>query len=1059
MDILDALGRHLPSSFGARTLEAGRAIRSDGAVLDLWIDDAHGGTAQGGGLVQGTTAAPYEVGFSLEQSGAAASIDTLCTCPVSFQCKHGAAVALVLAAAREETRAARRTWRDEVDDLSRGLLGTDPGEIRPGVGLEFSTIPEVAAADGAPERIVLRPMRPGARGGWAKSGLGWSEIPLARVRRSYDPDQLAVLERLLDALRGHGHWRDGTDPVLDQFGPHLVPLLRDALAVGVTMLTSAGVPAIRLMDGPVSLGLDLVQAGREAAVTPILRDSHTGRQWTSADALIYGNPASVVTLHDPDGVTIAELRPRLDAEGRRAFARAPITLPASEVPELLTAVTPLRRSIAVLSSDATVPITDAPQATLRGTIRWRDAADADVDWTWRYGLHDAIDLDDDTDSPVRDRVAERAILARMSPAPEAARYRVAGPHALRLARECVPAWTKLEGVEIEQSDPPVLRETDAEPRILFRPATDTAEQTDEGTDWLDLFVVVEVDGEAVPLAAIVEAITLESDHVLLPSGLLLRTDHPVFGRLIEVVRAAAQLHDQRGDRVRVNRDDAGTLAAAADLGEVEGPAREWVARARSLRDLVSLPDVEPAGLTSTLRPYQRDGVRWLTFLCEQGLGGILADDMGLGKTLQVLALIAHARERRAGAPFLVVAPTSVVSNWARESRVHTPGLTVRAVTSTASRRSESLEQLAAGADVVVTSYTLLRLDQEEYTRAPWGGLVFDEAQQLKNHRSKVHTAALELRAPFKLAVTGTPFENRLVELWSLLAIVAPGLYPRERTFRDHVVIPVEKQGDKAALSRLHQRIRPFMLRRTKELVAPDLPPKQEQVITVDLTPAHRRIYETHLNRERQRVLGLVEDFSENQVAVLAALTKLRQLALDPALIDPAHHDVPAAKIDVLADRIAECVAEGHRALVFSSFTGFLTRVRQRLEADGVACAYLDGATRDRAEVIESFHRGEAEAFLISLKAGGTGLTLTEADYVFVLDPWWNPAAEAQAVDRAHRIGQQQTVMVYRLVAADTVEEKVMALKERKARLFAQVVDGEGGLATGLTADDVRELFS
>ena len=336
--------------------------------------------------------------------------------------------------------------------------------------------------------------------------------------------------------------------------------------------------------------------------------------------------------------------------------------------------------------------------------------------------------------------------------------------------------------------------------------------------------------------------------------------------------------------------------------------------------------------------------------------------------------------------------------------------------------------------------------------------MLDEAQQVKNHQGKTYAAARAVDADFRLAVTGTPFENRLMELWSLLSITAPGLYPVPRRFRDMVVGPVEKDGDQAALDRFRRRIRPFLLRRTKELVAADLPPKQEQVLEVDLEPRHRKIYDTHLAKERQKILGLVEDFDRNRVAIFSALTKLRQLALDPALVDPDHDHVGSAKVSLLAEQLAEVTAEGHQALVFSTFTSFLARVRERLDADGIPTVQLDGSTRDREAVIEAFRRAEAPVFLISLKAGGVGLTLTEADYVYVLDPWWNPAAEAQAVDRAHRIGQDKHVHVYRLVATDTIEEKVMALKARKAELFARVIDGGGASAHGISADDIRGLF-
>jgi SNF2 family DNA or RNA helicase len=312
--------------------------------------------------------------------------------------------------------------------------------------------------------------------------------------------------------------------------------------------------------------------------------------------------------------------------------------------------------------------------------------------------------------------------------------------------------------------------------------------------------------------------------------------------------------------------------------------------------------------------------------------------------------------------------------------------------------------------------------------------------------------------PFRLALTGTPLENHLMELWSLLSIVAPGLYPWPQRFLEVVANPVERLGDDDVLDRFRRRIKPFLLRRTKETVAADLPPKQEQVLDVALTPRHRTIYDTHLQRERQTVLGLVDDFDKHRIAIFRSLTRLRQLSLDPALVDEAYDAVGSAKVDVLVDHLLELAEEGHRALVFSQFTSFLTRVRERLDREGIASSYLDGRTRRRAEVVRGFRSGDDPVFLISLKAGGVGLTLTEADYVFVLDPWWNPAVEAQAVDRTHRIGQQRPVNVYRLVATDTVEEKVMALKARKAALFAKVVDGDALMAAPLGADDVRELF-
>ena len=561
----------------------------------------------------------------------------------------------------------------------------------------------------------------------------------------------------------------------------------------------------------------------------------------------------------------------------------------------------------------------------------------------------------------------------------------------------------------------------------------------------------------IPLADVLSALTLGESHVMGPGGLMVATDRAEFHRLAELVEAAAEI--RQGDRggLQVAARDLGMWNDLAELGVVDEQAAQWVRAAQALVGHETLPEVDPVGLTTTLRSYQWEGVRWLVHLWSLGLGGFLADDMGLGKTLQTLALISHARAQGSG-PFLVVAPTSVMTAWAGEAARHAPDLDVRVIEASHTRRGTALAEEVAGADLVVTSYTLLRLEADDYARLTWGGVVLDEAQAIKNHQSKTYQAVRHLDAPFRLAVTGTPFENRLLELWALLSVVGPGLYPSSKQFVEVVVRPVERTGDEAALARFRSRVRPFVLRRTKEVVAADLPAKQEQVLEVALHPKHQKLYDTWLQRERQSILGLVDDFDRNRVAIFSALTRLRQLSLDAALVDEEHETLGSAKLDVLVEHLVELAAEGHRELVFSQFTSFLKRARARLEAEGVSCRYLDGATRRRGEEIDAFKSGQGDAFLISLKAGGVGLTLTEADYVFVLDPWWNPAAEAQAVDRAHRSGQQRPVIVYRLVSVGTIEEKVMALKDRKAALFASVFSGEGAVGTGIDADDVRALF-
>lgn len=649
-------------------------------------------------------------------------------------------------------------------------------------------------------------------------------------------------------------------------------------------------------------------------------------------------------------------------------------------------------------------------------------------------------------------------------------------------------------------------------------------------DWFGLGIAVKVNNWTVPFAQIFEALDRGADRILLGNGTYFSLRRPEFKTLRTLIAEARELDDAGGE-LRINRHQAGLFSELESLAASVHTTARWDAQVRSLLELVEgLEDAEesaekgteqtldkgtqdspalqktsrkktsrqiipscpvPTGLQATLRPYQVEGFQWLSFLYEQRLGGILADDMGLGKTVQALALLAHAiEEHRAAseraaergesvepfAPFLVVAPTSVITNWAAEATRFLPEAKVVTITETTAGKTPLAERVA-GAHLVLTSYTLLRMDEDAYAsyaaglgsgEGPgtpgWGALLLDEAQFVKNTGTRAWSIARAMPARTKIAMTGTPLENNLMELWALLAIVADGLFPSARAFRDLYARPAESGEDPAhaaaTAARLRRRIRPLMLRRTKELVAAELPAKNDVRVNLPLAPGHRRIYDTHLQRERQKVLGLLEDMDKNRFTIFQSLTLLRRLALDAALIDPdAYEGVTSAKREYLVERLPELLAGGHRVLVFSQFTGYLKSIARALSEKGIDHLYLDGSTRNRAEVIEAFRAGAAPVFLISLKAGGFGLNLTEADHVFIMDPWWNPAAEQQAVDRIHRIGQEREVHVYRLVAEGTIEEKVMQLKASKAALFDAVV-GEGEFASAaVTAEDVRELFA
>jgi SNF2 family DNA or RNA helicase len=386
---------------------------------------------------------------------------------------------------------------------------------------------------------------------------------------------------------------------------------------------------------------------------------------------------------------------------------------------------------------------------------------------------------------------------------------------------------------------------------------------------------------------------------------------------------------------------------------------------------------------------------------------------------------------------------------------------VTALTNTRSRDGIPMSRAVSGADIVVTSYAIFRMDAEAFEEQEWAGLILDEAQFAKNRATKANQLARKIRVGFKLAMTGTPMENSLMELWAIFAIVAPGLLGSAEKFAKGYTKPVQN-GDAAekaeVITRLRRRLRPLLMRRTKEKVAPELPSRTEQVLQVELAPRHRHLYDVSLQRERKRMLGMLGDFDANRFAVFRSLTLLRRMALDASLISDEYAGVPSSKLDVLFDQLGEVIGAGHRALVFSQFTSYLKIAAVRCKEAGIGYSYLDGATTHRAEVIREFKEGSNPLFLISLKAGGFGLNLTEADYVFLLDPWWNPATENQAIDRTHRIGQDKPVVVTRLVSQGTIEEKVMELKERKARLFDAVLDDDGTFSNALTADDIRALL-
>jgi superfamily II DNA or RNA helicase len=583
----------------------------------------------------------------------------------------------------------------------------------------------------------------------------------------------------------------------------------------------------------------------------------------------------------------------------------------------------------------------------------------------------------------------------------------------------------------------------------------SATHSDAG-DWFDLDVAVFVGGG--------EPLTRDELRALLGAK---GRYAEVRGKLVDVgdLRSRQNLLSELTDRRRTGL--ASLVAMRDELHEAFGDVAlpEEVERIRErLRNFEGIEEVEPpAILHDVLRDYQRRGLDFLSYLASFRFGGILADEMGLGKTLQVIAHTERRKELEGASPVLVIAPTSVTHTWENEIKKFAPSLRTLRLQSGNDRASKY--ETIHDYDVVITSYALARLDAHQLERFRFRTLVLDEAQNTKNPGSQIAKVVRGLQADHRLALTGTPVENSLRDLWAIFGFVEPGLLGSESSFRRRFELPIA-DGDEGAAAALRSRLEPFLLRRTKEDVARELPERTEAVIECELTPLQRRLYRGIAEAARRDVLAKYDEEGAESatVHVLAALTRLRQVCAHPGLLVPEYLEDPDAsgKFDAFIETVEEVLDGGHKVLVFSAFASMLRVMRTALDRKTIAYGYLDGSTKDRDRQIEvdRFMADDGPpVFLCSLKAGGVGLTLTAADYVVLYDPWWNPAVERQAIDRTHRIGQTRPVTAYRMVTAGSVEEKIRALAERKTALSRAVVKADSAVAKTLTRDDLAFLFS
>jgi SNF2 family DNA or RNA helicase len=709
-----------------------------------------------------------------------------------------------------------------------------------------------------------------------------------------------------------------------------------------------------------------------------------------------------------------------------------------------------------------------------------------------YGATPAAELNDsswlpDPECPTRYRarnlVAERAAVARL------ARCGFTGPDAQGLlhlnGQDLVLNFFAREYPRLQKEWRVTLEERlDRRTRQQFERIEPQFEVRGTGDHWFDLEVTYSTSGgERLSPAELQRLLRSGQSHTRLRNGKYALLDTGAVEDLQEVLRDCGP--QQQGGAYRLDNTQAGFLEATLrehPRWQVEAPAA-WFERAAcqtGRRKPRPLPLFELEGV---LRPYQKEGVAWLQFLRINGFGGILADEMGLGKTVQVLALF-EALRRVPGVgtagprlPHLVVCPTSLVFNWAAEASKFTPGL--RVLTLHGPQRHERFGEIPQH-DLVITSYALVRRDAADYRGLEFDTVVLDEAQHIKNRQTQNAQAVKSLRSRHRLVLTGTPLENSVLDIWSLFDFLMPGYLGAAQDFRERYELPLCREGNADIQSRLARRLRPFLLRRVKREVAADLPERIEQVSFCDLTESQRAFYQQVLEASRREIVNAVQanGLARSRMVVLTALLRLRQICCDLRLLERAgvgpveapRREVAAntapwpgadtsGKVELFHELLEEVLDGGHRVLVFSQFTTMLGLLREELTARNIEFCYLDGATRDRAEVVGRFQRDPAIAvFLISLKAGGVGLNLTGADTVIHFDPWWNPAVEAQATDRAHRLGQKRVVTSYKLVTRGTVEEKILRLQARK-RALVQTLLAEEQLAQALDWEDLQELLS
>ncbi|MGE6218582.1 DEAD/DEAH box helicase [Nubsella zeaxanthinifaciens] len=577
----------------------------------------------------------------------------------------------------------------------------------------------------------------------------------------------------------------------------------------------------------------------------------------------------------------------------------------------------------------------------------------------------------------------------------------------------------------------------------------------EDNDWFDINAIVYFGVHPIPFIALKQHILHKKREFVLPDGEIAIIPEKWFTQYSSLFSLA-----DAGKNLKLKKFHVGLIN---DLAEDSIANITLDRKLQKLNDFEQIEDFSmPVNFKGDLRHYQKAGYNWFSFLREYNFGGCLADDMGLGKTIQTLAMLQKMKEEDAQqekhSTSLIVMPTSLIYNWLNEAKKFTPALKILSHTGT--NRNKEISRFGKY-DVVITTYGVTRVDADLLQGFYFNYIILDESQNIKNPSSKSFKAVRQLKSRHRLVLSGTPIENSVSDLWTQLTFLNPGLLGTQSFFNEEYVQAIEKKKDEDKAKKLQAIIKPFVLRRTKEQVAAELPPKTEHIFYCDMSEDQAAYYEKTKSAYRNDLLSSMDNgtYAKKQIQILQGLTALRQLANHPVMIDDEYHS-DSGKFENVIHTLDNVLKGGHKVLIFSQFVKHLEIFKQHMEREQISYAYLDGATRNRGEIVADFQQNEqVRVFLISIKAGGVGLNLTQADYVFILDPWWNPAIEQQAIDRTHRIGQDKKVFIYKFISKDTVEEKILALQRRKKSLASSLITTEESFFKSLSKDDIRELLS